>query len=88
MHTDVTSLLFEAANLLVVGMVVVFLFLSLLIGAITAIAWLCGKFPQEDETPQAGLVTKSGVSGVHQGDIPQPVIAAITAAISQYRNQR
>jgi oxaloacetate decarboxylase gamma subunit len=88
MHTDVTSLLFEAANLLVVGMVVVFLFLSLLIGAVTGIAWLCAKFPQEDVTLQATLETKSGTSLVHQGEIPQPVITAIAAAIRRYRSQR
>ncbi|MFQ3235318.1 MAG: oxaloacetate decarboxylase gamma subunit [Paraglaciecola sp.] len=85
MHTDVTSLLFEAANLLAVGMVVVFLFLSLLIGAITGIAWLCAKFPQEDGLPKAVLETTSATSIDHQGEIPQPVIAAIAAAIREYR---
>ncbi|MFQ3220822.1 MAG: oxaloacetate decarboxylase gamma subunit [Paraglaciecola sp.] len=88
MHTDVTALLFEAANLLAVGMVVVFLFLSLLIGAVTGIAWLCAKFPDEIGSPQTVLESKSATSIVHEGEIPQPVIAAIAAAITQYRSKR
>lgn len=88
MHTDVTSLLFEAANLLVIGMVVIFLFLSLMIGAVTGIAWLCGKFPEEDGSPQTVSDSQAGASIAHQGEIPQPVIAAIAAAIRQYRSQR
>ena len=86
MQPDVANALTEAANLLLVGMVVVFLFLSMLIGAITLIAWLNNLFPDptmttetnSDNMPNPAIESDKGIS-------PQ-IIAAIGAAIQQYRN--
>jgi oxaloacetate decarboxylase gamma subunit len=40
MQHEVAIALIEASHLLLIGMVAVFLFLSMLIGAITLIAWI------------------------------------------------
>ncbi|MFT4652772.1 MAG: oxaloacetate decarboxylase gamma subunit [Patiriisocius sp.] len=45
----ITDQLAEAAVLLGVGMTVVFVFLTLLIGGIYSIAWFAKKFPGPDE---------------------------------------
>lgn len=90
MHNDVTSLLLEAATLLLVGMSVVFVFLSTLIGAVTGIAWLCAKYPANEAAASAALAMSNRPSPAPQSPqhIPLPVIAAITAAIAQYRRPR
>ena len=61
MQPEVANALAEAANLLLVGMVVVFLFLSMLIGAITLIAWLVKLVPDESLKPieNQGKLTNS-----------------------------
>ena len=82
MHSDVTSLLLQAAYLMAVGMFVVFLFLGCLIGAMTIVAWLNKKFPdtasQSLPMQQAGQLNHGLSSGV---------VAAITAAVHQHRNK-
>jgi oxaloacetate decarboxylase gamma subunit len=86
MQQDVADALTEAANLLLVGMVVVFLFLSMLIGAITLIAWLNKLFP--DPTMASEINSDKMPAPAIQGDkgISPKVIAAIGAAIHQHRN--
>ncbi|WP_213610868.1 OadG family transporter subunit [Pseudoalteromonas sp.] len=76
---DIGALLTTAGNLMLTGMVSVFVFLSLLIGAVTAMSRLVSKFAQPDlEAPQRTPSFKS------QG-VPNEHIAAISAAIAQYK---
>ncbi|MGY0590397.1 MAG: OadG family protein [Paraglaciecola chathamensis] len=86
MQPDVMSLLLEAGMLLLVGMSVVFLFLTLLIGAVNFIAWVCAKFPEEELTP-AVQPSRRAPPAANQSGITVPVVAAITAAVDQYRRQ-
>ncbi len=52
---SVASLLFEAASLMLIGMVFVFSFLGLLIVGIHLIARFCEAFPGETAEPSAHL---------------------------------
>lgn len=81
MADNVSGLLLDAAYLMGVGMLVVFLFLSGLIGATNFIAWIVSKYPDSNEAlvPKAPLHANNGLS--------KGVIAAITAAIHQHRNK-
>lgn len=70
--------LLDAAILMLVGMVVVFGFLGLLIAGIHLIRSLSEKFaPSPTEIPAPTMVQNSQVSKKH--------IAAISAAVDQYR---
>ena len=79
--STLASQLGEAAGLLAVGMVSVFIFLGLLIIAMGLLSRFVKKFPGN---PTDTLISK----GNEQGDKPPPndIIAAITAAVHQYRN--
>ncbi|MEM0516434.1 OadG family transporter subunit [Pseudoalteromonas sp. YIC-827] len=77
---NITALMLEAAGLMVTGMLVVFMFLLLLIGALK----LMSHFLQEDQSTGAQLSTSKGP--IAQG-IPKAHIAAIAAAVHQYRKQ-
>ncbi len=85
MQPEVANALAEAANLLLVGMVVVFLFLSMLIGAITLIAWV-NKFLPDESLNTINKQPKPIISTLpkNQGVSPK-VLAAISAAIFQHR---
>lgn len=83
MHANVTSLLIEASYLMAVGMFVVFLFLSLLIGAMTLMAWLNKKFPESIIKPL--VMPQQGAQS--QSEMSTGLIAAITAAVHQHRNK-
>ncbi len=80
MNADIQALLLDAGLLLLVGMAVVFLFLSLLIGVVNLISRLCSRFAE----PQPAVVTPK------RTQVPASVsaaeVAAISAAIHQYRN--
>ncbi|WP_105200781.1 MULTISPECIES: OadG family transporter subunit [unclassified Pseudoalteromonas] len=76
----IAALMLEAAGLMATGMLVVFMFLLLLIGALK----LMSHFLQEDESTGAQLSTSRGP--VTEG-IPKAHIAAIAAAVHQYRKQ-
>lgn len=85
MQPEIADALVEAANLLLVGMVVVFLFLSMLIGAITLIAKISVFFPDQtalSEENQSRITANA--ASVSQSMSPK-VVAAISAAISQHR---
>jgi oxaloacetate decarboxylase gamma subunit len=85
MQPEVANALVEAANLLVVGMVVVFLFLSMLIGAITLIAWVNKLIPDESlKTIENNSKLANNTPSNNQGVSPK-IVAAISAAISQHR---
>ncbi|MBB1364827.1 OadG family protein [Pseudoalteromonas sp. SR44-5] len=79
---DIGQLLATAANLMITGMVGVFVFLSLLISAITIMSKLASRFEQPVATTptRTPSIKASGVSSEH--------IAAISAAIAQYKNKQ
>lgn len=70
-----TGLLSEAFAIMVTGMVTVFVFLSILIGAMTLLRMLADK-------PE--LHAQPGSAGAAQEPSPKQ-LAAITAAVHQYR---
>jgi oxaloacetate decarboxylase gamma subunit len=84
MPHDVVSLLMDAANLMMIGMFVVFLFLAALIGAVNVIAWLNQRFPESvvSSGQQPANPTKSNNA------LPSGLVAAITAAIHQHRSNK
>ena len=93
---SVASLLFEAASLMLIGMVFVFSFLGLLIVGIHLIARFCEAFPGETAEPSAHLKGPSanlkGPSAnlsrnnqAVQPGIDGNFIAAISAAIHTHR---
>ena len=77
---DIGALLTTAGNLMLTGMVGVFVFLSILIGAVTLMSNLVTRFSEPDvATPVKSPSFKS------QG-VPNEHIAAISAAIAQYKS--
>lgn len=85
MQPEIANALAEAAILLVVGMVMVFLFLSMLIGAITLIAWVDKFFP-EATLHTLESHSKLNINALSSDQSVSPkVVAAITAAISQHK---
>lgn len=85
MQPEISTLLIDAGSLLVVGMVAVFIFLTLLIFAVHLIAKLHTILPQtapEHTSPAASPVT------THDDEQPsQATIAAISAAVHAYRRK-
>ncbi|NOU52343.1 oxaloacetate decarboxylase [Pseudoalteromonas sp. JBTF-M23] len=77
---DIVSLLLQAGNLMITGMVGVFVFLSILIFAVKNLAKLAGPELSNNTSNQAASKSSTGVSSAH--------IAAITAAIAQYRTKK
>lgn len=86
--------LFEAAVLLGVGMLVVFSFLSLLIGGIHVITWYVGKYPGADE--QSPLHKKQvqqqnnsnpALASESSQSVNSDVIAAISVAVKRYKQK-
>jgi oxaloacetate decarboxylase gamma subunit len=90
MQPEVANALTEAASLLLVGMVTVFLFLSMLIGAITLIAWINKLIPDEslntieNQSRFSNRTLPNNPLSSNQGVSPK-IVAAISAAISQHR---
>lgn len=84
MQNSVFTLLNESLWLLGIGMVVVFLFLSMLIGAIKLIQILCYVEPEEAPAPSANQPS----TGIAAEGIAPHVVAAITAAVHQHRQSK
>jgi oxaloacetate decarboxylase gamma subunit len=84
MPRDVVSLLMDAANLMMIGMFVVFLFLAALIGAVNLIAWLNKRYPES--TVNSGQ--QAANSAQSKSGLPSGLVAAITAAIHQHRSHK
>jgi len=78
---DIGQSLATAANLMVTGMVGVFIFLSLLISAIILMSKLMSRF--EEPVAEATRTPSLKSQGVPSGHI-----AAISAAIAQYKNNQ
>ena len=77
---DIGALLTTAGSLMLTGMVGVFVFLSILIGAVTIMSNLVARFsPADVAAPVKSPSFKS------QG-VPNEHIAAISAAIAQYKS--
>ena len=85
MNAEVQQLLLDAGLLLLVGMAVVFLFLSLLIGAVSLISKVCRRFPEAvSHVTTAATPRKPNVAA----GISAAEVAAISAAIHQHRNSK
>ncbi len=84
---DNSSQLFvEAGTLMLAGMVFVFAFLGLLIIFVnTVLVKLAIKFP--DPIVQSKPQRKANKTKVDNGGISPSVVAAISSAVSQYRQQ-
>lgn len=85
MTDELTVLLLDSAILLVVGMSVVFIFLTILIFAIHAIEWVSNNLPQPEEPETASPAPVVTANVTSQPDTQ--VVAAITAAVHQYRQK-
>ena len=76
---DIGALLIQAASLMLTGMIGVFVFLSILILAVTGLSKLSTPDTQSDAKQAPRRQSLNGVPSAH--------IAAISAAISQYRTK-
>lgn len=84
MEYNIGSELLEAANLLVIGMISVFLFLSLLIVCITLMSKLVGG----SETPATSVKIPNPNSSKKTTVKDDKVVAVITAAVHQHRQNQ
>ncbi|WP_462157525.1 OadG family protein [Pseudoalteromonas sp. GB56] len=76
---NIADLMLEAAGLMATGMLVVFVFLMILIGALRLMSYFLAD---DIDAPTASLSPKQNHSGV-----PKAHIAAIAAAVHQYKKQ-
>lgn len=83
MDNEIFALLNESFWLLLTGMAVVFVFLTLLIGAIKLIERFCQVYPGEEAVPPKPV--SSAPAEVSAKGVSPQVVAAITAAIHQHR---
>jgi oxaloacetate decarboxylase gamma subunit len=81
---NISSVLLEAGTLMLVGMVVVFLFLTMLIGAINLLTKFAEAFPDKETTSAPAKITPQATNSNQTS--PQ-VIAAISAAVKQYKSR-
>lgn len=80
---NVTELLVEAGILMIAGMVVVFVFLTILIFATKGLTRFAQIFPEPaPSTPAPRKKTHSA-----KGENSKQVVAAISAAVQQYRKK-
>ena len=79
---DVTQALGTAANIMLLGMVCVFVFLGLLVIGINVLAKIAGNYQVDQPVVSQGS-QQSPVPAV-----PADVVAAISAAVHQYRAKR
>lgn len=82
MENNLGPLLVEAANLLCVGMLVVFVFLGVLIFLVKLMSNLVGG---DAPIPTASNITPSRINRTTSNTQDHKVKAAISAAIHQYR---
>lgn len=84
MEPTVTDLLYETFWLLIIGMTVVFSFLIMLIGGVKLIEKFCAAFPETESTNQP---TYPPTSQPEESGVSPQIVAAITAALHQYRKK-
>ncbi|WJG08378.1 OadG family transporter subunit [Aliiglaciecola sp. LCG003] len=84
MEVPISELLTEAVTLMVVGMTVVFVFLTLLIGAVTFIAFINRKFPEQIPSQHTMHPHRPAQGQIESSSL----IAAISAAVHEYRTNR
>lgn len=84
MNDEITKLLLESVNLLMVGMIVVFAFLTVLIGAVKLMSLLVQRF---SELPTDGVVDTSVPNTQEANSVSPEIVAAISAAVHQYRQK-
>jgi oxaloacetate decarboxylase gamma subunit len=84
MNDEVINLLLESVNLLAVGMAVVFVFLTVLIGVVKLMSALVLKLP---EPLKPEVKVRTAPVSQNTDDIPHEVVAAISAAIHQHRQK-
>lgn len=82
MDNSIGSLLWQAATIMVTGMGVVFLFLTIMVYLVT----LMSKLVPKESLPE--IVPRSRTNISKSSDVEPQVIAAISAAIHQYRNNK
>jgi len=80
---NITELLLEAGTLMLVGMAVVFVFLTILIFATKGLTKFAQAFPEPETSLPAPKKTVKPASPAND----QQVVAAISAAVQQYRNK-
>lgn len=78
---DIGAQLLQAGNLMLTGMVGVFVFLSILIFAMRLLANFAAQFKEVEPSTSRSKTTRATSS---QG-VPQAHIAAISAAVAGYR---
>jgi len=78
---EITDLLVKSGQLMLVGMSVVFAFLTLLIFVTKNLSQLVMKY----EKPQVTTTSTPAALPATSGDIAPQTVAAISAAIHQYR---
>lgn len=84
---SITTQLGEAGILMGVGMVSVFLFLSMLIMAMFLLAWLVKQFPGAETAPTDAHSVTTVPTGASDKPSPQ-IVAAISVAIDRYRQEK
>jgi oxaloacetate decarboxylase gamma subunit len=76
---DITGSLIQAGQLMLIGMVVVFVFLSVLVWLTKLMSATVMMFQSRS------ITTATNELSTGAGDIPPQTVAAITAAVHQYR---
>jgi oxaloacetate decarboxylase (Na+ extruding) subunit gamma len=76
--SNMTELMSSGIELMIAGMAIVFLFLTMLVCAINLMSFIVQRFFPEAPTTAVHVST---------GGVDKQVIAAITAAVHQYRSQ-
>jgi len=73
-----TELISNGIELMIAGMTIVFLFLVMLVGAINLMSFLVQRFFPEQPATAIHVTT---------GGVDKQIVAAITAAVHQYRSK-
>lgn len=81
METSIGNLLWQAATIMVTGMGVVFLFLTIMVYLVT----LMSKLVPKESLPE--IVPRTKPAAANAGGIDPQTIAAISAAVHQYRTK-
>jgi oxaloacetate decarboxylase gamma subunit len=85
--SSVQALLWEAATLLGVGMIVVFSFLTILIGSVKLLTKICLALPQPEvvASPSANAPRTAPIAAASNVTSSDDTLAAIKAAVTAYR---